>query len=76
MRASSLIGLPIALSCCTKALQVPFRGPGRQESDVAEIDISWDFEEGVHPNSTAHLVFDTVNSLLQQWPNTRYRNGR
>ncbi|KAJ7277255.1 hypothetical protein C8J57DRAFT_1581584, partial [Mycena rebaudengoi] len=35
----------------------------------------WDFEEGVHPNSTAHLVFETVNSLLQQWPNTRYRNG-
>ncbi|KAJ7270449.1 hypothetical protein C8J57DRAFT_1605441, partial [Mycena rebaudengoi] len=26
-------------------------------------------------NSTAHLVFDTVNSLLQQWSNTRYRNG-
>ncbi|KAJ7277253.1 hypothetical protein C8J57DRAFT_1581577 [Mycena rebaudengoi] len=48
--------------------------PSRQES-VAEIDISWDFEEGVHPNSTAHLVFETVNSLLQQWPNTRYRNG-
>ncbi|KAJ7669644.1 hypothetical protein B0H17DRAFT_1162226 [Mycena rosella] len=22
-----------------------------------------------------HLIFDTVNSLLQHWPNTRYRNG-
>ncbi|KAJ7664777.1 hypothetical protein B0H17DRAFT_1256054 [Mycena rosella] len=23
----------------------------------------------------SHLIFDTVNSLLQHWPNTRYRNG-
>ncbi|KAJ7614928.1 hypothetical protein FB45DRAFT_842168 [Roridomyces roridus] len=27
------------------------------------------------PNDTAPLIFDTVNSLLQHWPNTRYRNG-
>ncbi|KAJ7351437.1 hypothetical protein DFH08DRAFT_992919 [Mycena albidolilacea] len=26
-------------------------------------------------NWTGHLIFDTVNSLLQHWPNTRYRNG-
>lgn len=26
-------------------------------------------------NATGHLVFDTVISLLQHWPNTRYRNG-
>ncbi|KAJ7451347.1 hypothetical protein FB451DRAFT_1342758 [Mycena latifolia] len=26
-------------------------------------------------NATGHLIFDTVNSLLQHWPNTRYRNG-
>ncbi|KAJ7928343.1 hypothetical protein B0H13DRAFT_1968379 [Mycena leptocephala] len=26
-------------------------------------------------SSTGHLIFDTVNSLLQHWPNTRYRNG-
>ncbi|KAJ7160018.1 hypothetical protein C8R43DRAFT_1086878 [Mycena crocata] len=26
-------------------------------------------------NATGHLIFETVNSLLQHWPNTRYRNG-
>ena len=26
-------------------------------------------------NSTANLVFWSVSSLLQQWPNTRYANG-
>ncbi|KAJ6582120.1 hypothetical protein B0H19DRAFT_1370255 [Mycena capillaripes] len=32
---------------------------------------------GARPNSnaTGHLIFETVNSLLQIWPNTRYRNG-
>ncbi|KAG6833117.1 hypothetical protein H0H87_011225 [Tephrocybe sp. NHM501043] len=35
----------------------------------------WDLNIPVGGNSTNHLVFDTVNSLLQHWPNTRYRNG-
>ena len=26
-------------------------------------------------NSTGNLVFGSVNSLLQRWPNTRYING-
>ncbi|KAJ6472864.1 hypothetical protein C8R47DRAFT_1145633 [Mycena vitilis] len=26
-------------------------------------------------NATSHLIFDTVNSVLQHWPHTRYRNG-
>jgi len=26
-------------------------------------------------NATDNLIFTTVASLLQQWPNTRYRNG-
>jgi hypothetical protein len=26
-------------------------------------------------NSTGNLIFWSVNSLLQQWPNTRYING-
>lgn len=25
---------------------------------------------------TASLIFNSVNNLLQQWPNTRYRNGK
>ncbi|KAF8803214.1 hypothetical protein BYT27DRAFT_7195792 [Phlegmacium glaucopus] len=37
--------------------------------------ISWDFFEKPSPDSTSHLIFDTVSSFLQHWPNTRYRNG-
>ena len=37
---------------------------------------SWDLTEGIHVNSTSNFVFETVNSLLQRWPNTRYRNGK
>ena len=36
----------------------------------------WRFDEGPPiENATGNLIFDTVNSLLQHWPNTRYRNG-
>ncbi|KAG6853729.1 hypothetical protein C0991_001967 [Blastosporella zonata] len=34
----------------------------------------WDLNISPGENSTDQLVFDTVNSLLQHWPNTRYRN--
>jgi len=37
---------------------------------------SWDLTEGIHINSTSNFVFETVNSLLQHWPNTRYHNGK
>jgi len=37
---------------------------------------SWDLTEGIRINSTSNFVFETVNSLLQRWPNTRYRNGK
>lgn len=30
----------------------------------------------VRHNTTAHLIFNTVSSLLQHWPNTIYRNGQ
>jgi hypothetical protein len=35
----------------------------------------WDLGEAPAANATGHLVFETANSLLQHWPNTRYRNG-
>ena len=39
-------------------------------------DITWNFSEKPSQDSTSHLIFDTVNSLLQRWTNTRYRNGQ
>ena len=35
----------------------------------------WDLNISPSLNSTSHLVFDSVGSLLQHWTNTRYRNG-
>lgn len=35
----------------------------------------WNLDEYPPENATGHLIFDTVSSLLQHWPNTRYRNG-
>ncbi|KAI6033297.1 hypothetical protein EDC04DRAFT_2571742 [Pisolithus marmoratus] len=35
----------------------------------------WQLDSPPSVNSTAHLVFETVSSLLQHWPNTRMRNG-
>ncbi|KAG2037651.1 hypothetical protein BDR03DRAFT_919576 [Suillus americanus] len=35
----------------------------------------WSFDEGPFENATGNLIFDSVHSLLQHWPNTRYRNG-
>ncbi|KAG1798605.1 uncharacterized protein HD556DRAFT_1518466 [Suillus plorans] len=41
------------------------------ETDLGQ----WDLDEGPAVNATGHLVFETVNSLLQIWPNTRHRIG-
>lgn len=40
-----------------------------------EPDILWDLERPPSVNATGHLVFLSVGSLLQHWPNTLYRNG-
>ena len=41
------------------------------DGDIAE----WNLDKVPNPDITDHLVFETVYSLLQQWPNTRMRNG-
>ncbi|KAI6098046.1 hypothetical protein EDD16DRAFT_1840889 [Pisolithus croceorrhizus] len=35
----------------------------------------WRLGDPPNVNSTGHLIFETVSSLLQHWPNTRMRNG-
>ncbi|KAF7328985.1 J domain-containing protein [Mycena venus] len=44
--------------------QVPLVGPD-----------DWNLNALPSPNATGHLVFDTISSLLQHWPNTRYHYG-
>lgn len=35
----------------------------------------WDLNVPPSENVTGHLIFQSVSSLLQHWPNARYRNG-
>ncbi|KAJ7877782.1 hypothetical protein B0H13DRAFT_1631527 [Mycena leptocephala] len=43
---------------------------------VSAVNWLWeDIDAPPDANATGHLIFDTVNSFLQHWPNTRYRNG-
>ena len=61
------------------ATQVPFH-PSHVEWQPAILNdehlaSGWNLNTAPNPNFTDHLVFETVHSLLQRWPNTRMRNG-
>jgi len=45
-------------------------------SHLGDHHVQWDLDEPPAVNATGNLVFETANSLLQHWANTRYRNGR
>ncbi|GLB44808.1 hypothetical protein LshimejAT787_1801450 [Lyophyllum shimeji] len=58
--------------------QVPFqisKDGGKTSQEL--MHRTWDLDHARRPgvNCTSNVLFDTVNSLLQHWPNTRYRNG-
>ena len=55
--------------------QIPFHAIADQAT-IAEVSGErWNFNIAPSPNATENYIFETVASLLQQWPNTRYRNG-
>ncbi|KAF7293840.1 hypothetical protein HMN09_01179900 [Mycena chlorophos] len=68
MRAASLAAL-CSFSYAVSALQVPLSLPLQRHQNWENLD------DAPSPNGTSHLIFDTVNNLLQHWPNTRYRQG-
>ncbi|KAG2017535.1 hypothetical protein CC2G_007036 [Coprinopsis cinerea AmutBmut pab1-1] len=59
------------------ALQVPLQAPIDQTLASESRNASrWRFDAPLSStNTTSNLIFDGVSSLLQQWGNTRYRNG-
>ncbi|KAJ7148669.1 hypothetical protein C8R43DRAFT_514042 [Mycena crocata] len=67
MRQATFVSLGLALVAqyCTHAAQIPLQIGAD----------SWDLTLLPSLNATHNLIFDTVSSLLQHWPNTRYRNG-
>jgi hypothetical protein len=46
------------------------------ESAASDDLAQWDLDGPPAMNATGNLVFETANSLLQHWANTRYRLGR
>ncbi|KAF9007432.1 hypothetical protein BDQ17DRAFT_1324030 [Cyathus striatus] len=60
-----------------KTLQVPLKHNDHEDEYLPlESDTYlWNLHKAPFENSTSHLIFDTINSLLQHWTNTRYRNG-
>ncbi|KAJ3743911.1 hypothetical protein DFH05DRAFT_1524910 [Lentinula detonsa] len=56
-----------------EAAQIPLGA--HQHSTTFNEDVNWDLNKPPGENATGHLVFETVNSFMQHWPNTRYRNG-
>ncbi|KAL0578985.1 hypothetical protein V5O48_003025 [Marasmius crinis-equi] len=66
--ALRLLAASAVLGLCSAA-QIPF------STSLGGRLSEWDLEVEPPVNSTEHLMFESVSSLLQQWPNTRYRNG-
>lgn len=63
-----------ALSGLNGGLQQAFRNQVPPIDALSNLS-TWQLDEPPSLNSTGHLVFETVSSLLQHWPNTRMRNG-
>ncbi|KAG1750210.1 hypothetical protein EDB19DRAFT_97392 [Suillus lakei] len=57
-----------------RPLDVTSLNPGHRHS-ISFNNEQWKFDECPLENATGNLIFDTVHSFLQHWPNTRYRNG-
>ncbi|KAJ6620376.1 hypothetical protein B0H10DRAFT_2022650 [Mycena sp. CBHHK59/15] len=60
-----LLGIALWLVSSVTAVQTPFHAA----------EPPWNLGTPPSPDATGHLIFDTVSSMLQHWPNTRYRNG-
>jgi hypothetical protein len=73
-----LLSLSLAVLYGTaRAGQIPFQAlSGDTRTSALNSASAWEnLNTRPDNSSTGHLIFDTVNSLLQHWPNTRYRNG-
>ena len=77
MLRSSLFGLLTSILTPALATQVPLKlGSTGNDILVEESHTEWNLHTLPLPNDTDHLIFETVSSLLQRWPNTRMRNGK
>ena len=77
MLRAALFSLVASVLVPALAAQVPLVSNHRGHSAILGDDNhrEWNLDKIPSPNATDHLVFETVHSLLQHWPNTRMRNG-
>ncbi|KAF9460356.1 hypothetical protein BDZ94DRAFT_1311611 [Collybia nuda] len=81
MRALTPFFLCFTASSVVWASQIPIRQSEQSFPATTNFEEeTWEFDLSLigarePSNSTSHLVFSTVSGLLQQWANTRYRNG-
>ena len=81
MLRAALLSLVASVLVPALAIQVPLesspRWRDRRPTILSDDDpTEWNLDEIPNPNATDHLVFETVYSLLQHWPNIRIRNGK
>ncbi|KXN87592.1 hypothetical protein AN958_08433 [Leucoagaricus sp. SymC.cos] len=73
MISTSIVFYFTLFSRGTVGTQIPLHTETIPSSMI--LDGTWDFNERPPISATGHLVFHSVASLLQHWPNTLYRNG-
>lgn len=81
MLRATLLSLVASILVLAFAVQEPLvANHHRQDKHLAIVsndDLKeWCLDEIPDPSATDHLVFGTVYSLLQHWPNLRMRNGK
>lgn len=77
LRAALLSLVTALVRFHTLAGQVPLRSDYHGQDELHHLgNGDWRLDRPPDPNATDHLVFETVHSLLQHWPNTRMRNGK
>ncbi|KAJ7124607.1 hypothetical protein C8R43DRAFT_1147301 [Mycena crocata] len=75
MHAGLLSVAFLSLPFVTRAGQIPFTVAAFEAQRWNDGGLWTNLSARPEPNAAGHLIFDTVNSLLQHWQNTRYRNG-
>ena len=53
----------------------PIQAALRLQSERPTPESHWEWNSSPNPNATDHLIFNSVSSLLQRWPNGLRRNG-
>jgi predicted metalloprotease len=77
MRLPSLSLVLAMLQYAANPDQIPLQTSSDNMATVSPLDSKWtDLTARADANATSQLIFDSVNSILQHWTHTRYRNGR